>query len=159
MYAGLSINKNTERILGSADSLEPKAMTLYERNERSSAGLLGFLKRKPAGMPTFQDALAGRQITNQFSAGSRTVDVKQVRGTYNRGDADFDMDFHPTQRHTENRWLRVATAFMRGVELPPIELVELEGHYYVKDGHHRISVARALGFGYLDAIVDVVRVD
>ncbi len=159
MYAALSITKNSQNFIGSPESLEPKATTLYEHYERSSGGLLGRFKRKPAPMLTFQNALAGRHITNQHSAGSRTVAVNDIRGTYNRGDEDFDIDFHPTQRHTQNRWLRVATAFLRGVELPPIELVELDGVYYVKDGHHRISAARAMGFGYLDAIIEIVRTE
>jgi ParB-like chromosome segregation protein Spo0J len=35
--------------------------------------------------------------------------------------------------------------------LPPVDLVELDGTYYVRDGHHRISVARSLGQDYIEA--------
>jgi ParB-like chromosome segregation protein Spo0J len=39
--------------------------------------------------------------------------------------------------------------------LPPIEVIQIGEHYFVNDGHHRISVARALGIAYIDALVEV----
>ncbi len=46
-------------------------------------------------------------------------------------------------------------ARLRGVHMPPVQLIELGGRYYVRDGHHRISVAKALGESFVDA--EVVR--
>ncbi len=68
---------------------------------------------------------------------------------------DFDIDFYPAQERTENRWLQVATAFLRGVSLPPVELIQLGDTYFVVDGHHRISVARTLRHTHIDAVVTV----
>ncbi len=39
--------------------------------------------------------------------------------------------------------------------LPPVDLIQLGDTYFVRDGHHRISVARALGYAYIDANVTV----
>jgi ParB-like chromosome segregation protein Spo0J len=36
--------------------------------------------------------------------------------------------------------------------LPPVELIQVDG-FFVQDGHHRISVAKALGEDYVDAEV------
>ena len=53
------------------------------------------------------------------------------------------------------RWLGVARAALRGEHLPPVDLIRAGDVYYVRDGHHRISVARALGQREIDARVTV----
>ncbi len=60
-----------------------------------------------------------------------------------------------TQRSDQERWVRVATAILKGKPLPPVELIEVGGRYFVIDGHHRISVARMLKQSHIDAIVTV----
>jgi hypothetical protein len=86
------------------------------------------------------------------SLGLRSVAIDQIVGSEGRC-ADFDRDFHPLQSHTAQRWQRVATARGDGMALPPVELIKVGGEYYVRDGHHRISVARAQGQRCIDAIV------
>jgi hypothetical protein len=46
---------------------------------------------------------------------------------------------------------------VEGPEIPPIDVYELEGSYYVIDGHHRVSVARSLGRPTINARVTDVR--
>ena len=86
--------------------------------------------------------------------GTKTVSISQIRGSEGRSD-DFDIDFYPLQSHTEQRWLNIAKARLRGVALPSIELIQVGPNYFVRDGHHRISVARALGQKYIEARVTV----
>jgi hypothetical protein len=57
-----------------------------------------------------------------------------------------------------SRWLRVAAARDQGKVLPPVVLVQVEDVYFVRDGHHRISVARALGQLDIEAEVTVWQV-
>lgn len=90
-------------------------------------------------------------------AGIRTVPIGQIRGSQDRGD-DFDRDFNPLQDHNKGRWLGIAAARQRGKGLPPVELVQVGDVYFVRDGHHRISVARALGQWDIEAKVMVWRV-
>jgi hypothetical protein len=77
-------------------------------------------------------------------AGTRTVPIDRIRGSSNRC-SDFDANFCPLHSHDQARWLRLAAARLRGAKLPPVKLIEVAGFYFVVDGHHRISVARALG--------------
>jgi hypothetical protein len=49
----------------------------------------------------------------------------------------------------------VAKARLKGVTLPPVELIQVGDVYFVRDGHHRISVARAFGQEHVDAEVTV----
>jgi hypothetical protein len=77
-------------------------------------------------------------------AETRTVPIDRIRGSANRC-SDFDAEFRPLHSHDRARWIRLAAARLRGAKLPPVELIEVAGVYFVVDGHHRISVARALG--------------
>ncbi|MFW5748194.1 MAG: hypothetical protein ACOCYT_01135 [Chloroflexota bacterium] len=152
MYPQMSLNKQLEQMLGSSEAVEPGAAKLFERVfQRGRPGAL----RKIFSAPTEPlHELSDVQMRNQHYMGMKTVDIEEINGTLNKA-ADFDGEFRPTQRHSEQRWLKVATAMMRGVELPPIELVKVGSSYYVRDGHHRVSVARALGYRFLDAEVVV----
>jgi hypothetical protein len=83
-------------------------------------------------------------VRARSQAGVRTVPIDQIRGSEGRSQ-DFDGDFNPLQDHNKRRWLSVATAWQRGRMLPPVELIQAGDVYFVRDGHHRISVARAMG--------------
>jgi hypothetical protein len=96
-------------------------------------------------------------VRNRHYAGIQTVPLRQVRGSEGRCN-DFDDAFHPLQTHNRGRWLGIATAWRLGVTLPPVELIQVGDIYFVRDGHHRISVAQALGQKYIDAEVTVWRV-
>jgi hypothetical protein len=65
----------------------------------------------------------------------------------------FDARFRPISDHVRSRWERIALAHRTGVSLPPITVVERPDGYYVLDGRHRVSVARALGIGDIEARV------
>jgi hypothetical protein len=93
-------------------------------------------------------------IGDRRAAGTQTVAIQQIRGSEGRCE-DFDVGFHPLKQHTEERWVSVARAQLRGLGLPPVELIQVGDAYFVRDGHHRISVAAALGQQEIDAVVTV----
>ena len=86
--------------------------------------------------------------------GMRTIPIETICGSEERA-TDFDAFFRPLAAHNRERWVSVAEARLRGVSMPPVQLIELSGRYYVRDGHHRISVAQALG--ELDIDAEIVR--
>jgi hypothetical protein len=91
--------------------------------------------------------------------GIRSVPIAQIRGSVSSRRAyDFDANFRPIKTHVEERWLSLATACQRGVKIPPVILVQIGGIYFVQDGHHRISVARAMGQTEIVATVTVWQV-
>ena len=93
-------------------------------------------------------------VYNRRYAGTQAVRIREIRGSEGRCH-DFDAAFYPLQPHTEHRWLSIATAWQAGVSLPPIDLIRVGGIFFVRDGHHRISVARAMGQPDIDAVVTV----
>jgi hypothetical protein len=54
------------------------------------------------------------------------------------------------------RWEQIAAAMRRGQSLPPVDLTKVGEIYFVRDGHHRVSVASALGMNDIDAYVTEV---
>lgn len=97
-------------------------------------------------------------ITSRHYGGTQSVPVDQIQGSEGRC-LDFDRNFNPLQMHAEQRWLNIAMAWLAGTALPPVELIQVGDIYFVQDGHHRISVSRALGITYIDAKVTVWNVD
>jgi hypothetical protein len=83
-----------------------------------------------------------------------TVPTRQIQGSEGRS-VDFDAEFRPLQARTQGRWLSIATACLQGIAMPPVELIQVHDIYYVRDGHHRVSVARAMGQEYIEAQVVV----
>jgi hypothetical protein len=93
-------------------------------------------------------------IHTRSHAGVRLVPIDRICGSENRC-ADFDVDFRPLKHHSQSRWASIALARQQDIALPLIELVQIHDRYFVRDGHHRISVARALGQQEIEAEVTV----
>lgn len=154
MLNTMNLNYSLEKQLGQADTLDPRSSKLFDKMLRKVNVLGKMFGDKIEPILVLEDLIDTANYNNRRFAGSKTVAVKDIHGTVDR-DGDFDYHFAPLKVSDELRWCKVATAMLRGIGLPPIELIQLGDEYFVKDGHHRISVARALGFTYLDAIVEV----
>ena len=89
-----------------------------------------------------------------YHGGLRTVPLGLIRGSEGRCQ-DFDAGFRPRRSHCRERWMRIAVARLLRTPLPPVTLRLVGDRYFVVDGHHRISVARALGQAEIDAEVTV----
>jgi hypothetical protein len=66
---------------------------------------------------------------------------------------NFDLDFRPASNALRGRWERIALAHRKGLVLPPVVLRRQPDGYYVVDGRHRVSVARALRHRDIEAWV------
>jgi hypothetical protein len=85
-------------------------------------------------------------------AGMKVVRIDAIVGSEGRI-SDFDKDFHPLHEMTRERWVNIAMAYTAHLPLPPIQLIEIGDAYFIRDGHHRVSVARAYGQTAMDAEV------
>jgi hypothetical protein len=126
--------------------------------ERRLADLARRLKRRPAD--------EGRllHLSDQLEAGAerRTIGVQAIAldsivGTTERDKATaFDNCFRPPA-WSQGRWQTLWIARCRGTPMPPISVYRVDDRHYVRDGHHRVSVARALGESTIDAEVVQLR--
>ena len=89
---------------------------------------------------------------NQVYLGSQTVPIKLIVGSEGRY-RDFNKYFLPKGEYLRNRWERVDEAHLRDIILPSIQLYEIGGVYFVRDGNHRVSVAKAQNVEFIDAEV------
>ncbi len=84
--------------------------------------------------------------------GLKTVPISRIVGSEGRY-RDFNKSFLPKRDTLRPRWVRVDEAHYRDIILPAIQLYEIGGVYFVRDGNHRVSVARAQGVESIDAEV------
>jgi hypothetical protein len=136
------------------------AQTDFLRARRGSqlARLAAMLRRHPGELGLilpFEEVVAALGREGERSVGLRTVPLDAIVGTVDRT-REFDRAFRPTSARVRSRWERIAAAMRRGEAMPPISLYQIGELYFVRDGHHRVSVARALGHDVIDAYVTEV---
>jgi hypothetical protein len=139
---------------GSALIDAERAFTREARARRAS-DLLRRLRRHPAacGRLAVYDERAVRGGAKP-GRGVREVPLTAICGTVEPSRASqFDPWFRPAAA-ARSRWQRLWLAEHRGSVLPPISVVSVGDHYAVRDGHHRVSVARARGALTIDAVVE-----
>ena len=89
----------------------------------------------------------------RLTVGLRTIPLDSIVGTAEPAKArTFDNSFRPPST-SRRRWERLWVAARRGEPLPPISVFRLGDRHFVGDGHHRVSVAHALGMAAIDAEV------
>lgn len=118
---------------------------------RRRAALLGTLRRSPAPV---LDVLDERDLRRSPTPGRgiHEIPLDAITATVEPTRApQFDRRFRPAGA-ARGRWQRVWLAEQRGQTLPPISVVRFGERYAVRDGHHRVSVARARGAATIDAV-------
>jgi len=105
----------------------------------------------------FDEVVAALGRVEERYVGLRAIELDTVLGTVGRERGGFDRQFRPTTARVRARWERIANAARRGEPLPPISVYRIGDVHFVRDGHHRVSVARALGRDTIEAyVVEVV---
>ncbi len=103
----------------------------------------------------YEEVIAALGFVIEHRVGLEVVPLDAIVGTVDRG-RDFDRTFRPTSGRVRSRWEHIAAAMRRGESMPPVDLVRIGEIYFVRDGHHRVSVARALGRVDIDGYVTEV---
>jgi hypothetical protein len=115
------------------------------------------LSRRPNELLSFEEVKRSLKTFGEHYRGVQTVPVGKIIGTATLRYHDFDGAFLPTQTHTKARWRRVDEAYYEDIDLPPVQLYKIGDVYFVRDGHHRISVARERGQAFVEAEVIEVK--
>ena len=132
---------------------------LRARRRAASARLAAKLRLEPddVGMILpYEEVVAALGFVSEHRVGLRVIPLDLIVGTVDRS-RDFDRQFRPTSARVRSRWEQIAAAVRQGEAMPPIDVLRIGEICFVRDGHHRVSVAQALGHGDIDAYVtDVV---
>ncbi|GAA1333768.1 chromosome partitioning protein ParB [Saccharothrix algeriensis] len=136
---------------------------LRARRRQVLSRLAAWLRREPDDvniMLPFHEVVEALGYRGERRLGLRSVRLDSIVGSVDRT-RDFDRRFRPTSARVRARWQRLALAARRGEAVPPIEVYRVGELHFVQDGHHRVSVAHALGLAVIDAYVTevVTRID
>jgi hypothetical protein len=117
-----------------------------------------YLRRDPASnqLLSFDEVKGALGAISQVYLGLREVPVSEIVGSVGRH-RDFDRAFLPSKPDLATRWRRIDEIMHREEELPPVSLYKIGDAYFVKDGNHRVSVARQQGVEMIDAEVIELR--
>jgi hypothetical protein len=129
-------------------------LTLFRKAiaKGKKARLIAALKHEDIHLFSIEEITEGKSIHSQCYCGLRTVAINMIQGSDSRSE-DFDRFFNPLKTHEMHRWMRVADIRLRGSALPAVDLIQIGELFFVMDGHHRISVAKALGKEFIEANV------
>src|SRR6476661_6998674 len=131
-----------------------------ERRRRALASIAHRLSNEPddvSVMLPFEEVVGALGRVSESDAGVQTIALDSIVGTVDRRVGSFDREFRPTRTETRGRWERIAAARRRGESMPPIDVFRIGELHFVRDGHHRVSVARALGDETIEARVREVQ--
>lgn len=131
---------------------------LRARRRQVLSRLATWLRRQPDDvniMLPFDEVVAALGRTGERRLGLQVITLDSIVGSVDR-QREFDRRFRPTSGQVRERWQRLALAQRRGESIPPIEVYRVGDMHFVVDGHHRVSVAHALGLKTIDAYVTEV---
>lgn len=114
--------------------------------------LMSVLRRRPNDLIPYHEVRRRLSPERESYRGMQVVPVKQIVGSVDRF-RDFDRAFLPRHNYTAGRWKNIDRAYYQDVRLPPVQLYKVGDVYFVKDGNHRVSVARERGIEFIDAEV------
>lgn len=117
-----------------------------------SRAILDTLRAKLTGRNTdlarFPERVFQKGPSRKF-IGETDIPVNEIIGTLYRY-GDFDHQFRPLKKNLRDRWINIYL-LQEKQGWPPILVHKVGNYYYVEDGHHRVSVARALGIAFIQA--------
>jgi len=128
------------------------------RRRRALSRLSARLRREPDDVNhilPFEEVARALGRRGERSLGEQLIALDSIVGTVDRS-REFDRSFLPTSPRVRERWQRINTAQRKGEAMPPIDVYRIGELHFVKDGHHRVSVARALGHKDINAYVTEV---
>jgi hypothetical protein len=129
------------------------------RRRQVLARLAHKLRREPDDVNLvlpFDEVVAALGRRGERFIGLQTIRLDTIVGTVDSR-RDFDRRFRPTSGRVRERWERLALAQARGEAIPPIDVYRIGELHFVKDGHHRVSLAMAHGLQTIDAYVTEVQ--
>lgn len=118
--------------------------------------LLSGLSWKNTSLLSLYDVTSLIKPKSETYRGIRTIKVSKIIGSEGRYH-DFSMAFMPKREMLRARWRSIDVANKDNIILPPISAYKVGDYYFVRDGNHRVSVAKALGIEFIDA--EIVELD
>jgi hypothetical protein len=114
--------------------------------------ILGSFSHRSLDLMPFEQVREQLRLSNRHFRGLHEIPLDQIVGSVGRYH-DFTRTFLPRSDELRERWAAVEDRVVTGGGLPPVELYQVGDAYFVRDGNHRVSVARAQGAPSIEAYV------
>ena len=115
--------------------------------------IMATLRQHPESLLDFDQISQKLNLANtHYLEDLQEIPLDHIVGSVGRY-ADFTRAFLPRKDHLQERWQRIERLLDSGRSLPPIELYQVGEVYFVRDGNHRVSVARQRGYTHIQAHV------
>jgi Domain of unknown function (DUF4032) len=128
------------------------------RRKALLSALAALLRGQSSAMLSLEEVRARLNVRGQRYLGHQSVPLDHIVGSEGRYE-DFDRHFMPRSDTLKMRWSRVDQAMQEAIQLPPVDLYKIGDIYFVRDGNHRVSVARQMRAAFIDANVVELVVD
>ncbi len=126
------------------------------RKQAALRQLMAKLTGRSAELLSYNEVQEQLQAMGEIDRGLREIPLDAIVGSVGRY-KDFTKGFLPKRDSDEERWASVRTAISNMHGMRPIEVYQVGDSYFVKDGNHRVSVARQLGVSTISAYVTEVK--
>jgi len=114
--------------------------------------MLSLLRGQSTELMSFDEIKARLRLHEERYKGLQNVPLDKIVGSVGRY-RDFTSSFLPRNSTSPERWSRVYAQVNSMEGVPPIELYKVGDVYFVRDGNHRVSVARQIGAKTMEAHV------
>lgn len=120
--------------------------------------VIALLRGKSAELLSFDDIRARLRLREESYRGLQDIPVEMIKGSVGRY-RDFTSTFLPRSNEMRERWSRVYAKVSSMEGVPPIEVFKVGDVYFVRDGNHRVSVARQISAKTIQAHVTELPTD
>jgi hypothetical protein len=143
-----------------SEQQKAEARERFQRNivQAQLGDVLGMISGRETDLLSFDEVAKRLKARQQVEMGTQMVRLDRIVGSVGRY-RDFTRTFLPRAGASQERWTRLDAAMNALESFPPVELFKIGEVYFVRDGNHRVSVARANGASHIEAYVTEVKTD
>jgi hypothetical protein len=110
------------------------------------------LGNRPIGLLSFDEVKARLHLTDQTYRGLQEIPIDRIVGSVGRH-KEFTRKFLPKNAGLAARWSNVYAQINSLEGVPPIDVFQVDDVYFVRDGNHRVSIARQMNLKSIEAYV------
>ena len=142
----------------SSSNLDARERFRRSLTRAQMADLLALVTGGNSDLVSYHEVANHLKARQQIEMGTQMVSLRRIVGSVGRY-RDFTRTFMPRSGIDEERWARLDAAMNSPQGVPPVDLFKIGEVYFVRDGNHRVSVARANDLTHIEAYVTEVKTD
>lgn len=148
------IDDNSGEIEMNGAFLSGQSHTKFHKARRNAflEVVFDYFNGESPNLLSFEDVRKELHLNHCQPMGLQNVEIDKIVGSLGRYE-DFTRHFFPRRDSDSERWRRIFDLTESQAGFPPVELYQVGETYFVRDGNHRISVAKANGAKTIEAHV------